>query len=243
MMVPFSRNDNPGGFTDEQLRAAAKAVRSAMLESLKTEAEEQHSFSESFLRRLQALLRINDRRERRKHALQRAAIILIGFFLAGTLFLAFNPDARADFSRWIKEAYEKSIFYQFFSKGKYESDPASPAQVLPDIEFSWLPGEYESQKVYDDGQHIILLLSNPEDTIVLEYMFVSCSEYVEVFTKDYVQEKAVVQGGDADFYQSISEGVVSVLIWKDDSESIIFKLNSGFSKEIIIQIAEGIDIN
>ena len=236
MMVPFSRNDNSGGFTDEQLRAAAKAVRNAMLKSLEAEPEEQHTFSESFLRRIQALLRINDRRERRKHALQRAAIILIGFFLAGTLFLAFNPDARADLANWIRNTYENSIFYQFFSK---ESDETGDLpQTLPDVEFTWLPEKYEIQEAYRDDEKATLLLSNETTIIIFEYWFASPSEYYEMYTSDNIQETVEVNGKQADYYQGIDEQATNTLVWSE--HNMFFSLNSSLPKEELIRIAEGI---
>ena len=236
MILSFSKKEKPGGFSDEQLRVAARAVRNSMLASLDGKTEEQHVFSESFLSRMRILLHIDERRNRRKLVLQRAAIILIGFFLAGTMFLAFNPDARADLANWIRNTYENSVFYQFFSKNSDQSEDLY--QTLPDIEFSWLPEEYEIQEIYRDEQQATLLLSNETSIIVFEYWISSSSDYYEFFTSDHNQEVVLVNGKQADYFQGIGEDISNVLVWSD--KNVVFCLDSCMQKEDMIRIAEGI---
>ena len=119
MIYLFSKRPDPGGFSDEELQIAARAVQDAMLRSLEEESESKHIFSESFLARMNALFRKDERRNGIKRALQHAAIIVIGVFLAGALLLAFNPEVRADFTRWVKSTFEKSISINISRKKKY----------------------------------------------------------------------------------------------------------------------------
>ena len=107
MIYLFSKRPDPGGFSDEELQIAARAVQDAILRSLEAESEAKHTFSESFLERMNALFRKDERRNGIKRALQHAAIIVIGVFLAGALLLAFNPEVRADFTRWVRNTYDK----------------------------------------------------------------------------------------------------------------------------------------
>ena len=236
MILSFLKKEKPGGFSDEQLRVAARAVRNSMLASLDGETEERHVFSEPFLSRMRILFHIDEHRNRRKQVLQRAAIILIGFFLAGTMFLAFNPDARADLANWIRNIYENSVFYEFFSKD--EDDVVDLPKTLPNVEFSWLPGEYEIQEIYRDDQRVILLLCNEVDSISVEYWIASSSEYYEMFTSDHILEEVVVNGEQADFYQGADAQTANILAWTDEDIAII--INAYFTKEVLIKIAEGI---
>ncbi len=239
MIYLFSKHHSSDPFTDEELQIAARAVRASMLQSLEGSSEPHHAFSESFLVRMKALFRIDERRNRVRRTFQHAAIIVIGVFLTGALLLAFNPEARADFTRWIKSTYEKSIFYQFFSTENSNTSEESSAP-LPDVEFGWLPGEYSVQKVLDEGNHIILLFEDSEETILLEYWNVDSINYTEMFMDGFVREDASVSGRSADYYQALDRDTSSTLIWTSDDGSIIFYLNASRSKNEMIKMAESI---
>lgn len=240
MHLLFTRPD-PGGFSDEELQIAARAVQNAMLRSLEDDSEPAHVFSESFLARMRALFRVDDRRRTIRRALQHAAIIVIGVFLAGALLLAFNPEARADFTRWIRNTYEKSIFYQFFSIDN-SAIPEESNGALPDIELNWLPDDYSIQKVFDDGTHIVLLLEDADESIVLEYWTIETVKFAELFSEGFIQEDTFVLKWSADFYQSLDSNTYSSLIWTDEDSGIVFFLNAGLSKNTMLKIAENIKI-
>lgn len=236
MIRSFYKIVDPDDFTEEQLSAAAIAVRSSMLESLDKEEKVHHTFSELFLHRMQTLFRLDARRERKKHALQRVAVIILGLFLAGSLFLAFNPEARAEFANWIRSTYENSVFYEFFSNKSNKSGNMS--HTLPDIEFTWLPGEYEIEEVFRDDQKSTFLLTNEESIIVFEYWLASSSEYYEYFSNEHTQETVQIKGIQADFYQATDSQTANALIWSDTN--IVYCIDSYLSKADMIRIAEGI---
>lgn len=233
----FSKTAEPGGFGEEQLRAAARAVRDAMLRSLDEEGAQPHIFSESFLSRMRELLRTDERRARRRRVLQRAAIVLIGFFLAGALLFAFNPDARASVVNWFRTNYENSVLYEFFSHEKEPED----WQTLPELEFTWLPGEYEIQEAVRNEWEVIVLLQGEDDDIIVNYFFLYNEDDIfEVYTESYLPREAVqVNGENADFYQSKNDGDASVLVWS--KQNIFLILNSLLSRDDLIRLAEGIE--
>lgn len=239
MIYLFSKRPDPGGFSDEELQIAARAVQDAMLRSLEAESESKHTFSESFLARMNALFRKDERRNGIKRALQHAAIIVIGVFLAGALLLAFNPEVRADFTRWIRNTYEKSIFYQFFSS-ENTVVPDEASNSLPDVEFGWLPGDYSYQKVFDDGAHIIVLLNDSKEIIMLEYWAIEKVKYVEFFNDYYDREDAQVYESSADFFRALNSNTENVLIWTKADSQIVFYLFSHQSKEVMVEIANNI---
>lgn len=238
MIHLFSQRPDPGGFSDEELRIAAQAVRNAMLDSLKDDPELHHSFSEQFLRRMETLFRLDARRSRQKRAFQHAAILIIGFFLSGLLFLAFNPEARADFTRWVRSVYEKSIFYQSLS----DEDLGHSESVdgLPEVDFSWLPGDYEIQVLSDSPLRRRIRLVGSENSILLEYWFINEADYVEVFTDEYSHEFVTIHGSTADFYLSKVQDAYNTLVWTVDENSVICSLNANLEKDILIKIANNI---
>lgn len=234
----FSSRANPSGFSDDELRIAAQSVRDSMLSSLEKDLEPRHTFSEAFLRRMQDLFCLDDRRNHRKRILQHAAVFLIGVFLTGTLFLAFNPDARADFSRWIRNTYEKSIFYQFFSDGTQEESES--AVSLPDVEFAWLPGDYDIQVVFSSPQKRRIILSKSDDTIMLVYWVVDEMDYLEVFTDGYQHEQVNINGQPAEAVTDSNLIEPNALTWLNKDETISFNLSGAHPIEELIRIAEGI---
>ena len=239
MHLLFTRPD-PGGFSDEELQIAARAVQNAMLRSLEGDSEQAHVFSESFLARMRALFRVDDRRRTIRRALQHAAIIVIGVFLAGALLLAFNPEARADFTRWIRSTYEKRFFYQFFSNASNKENLS--LDCIPNVDFTWLPGDYDIQEIYNDGQKRMTMLFSKDDTIMLEYWLLHEYEYVEVFSDGFSHEEVEVNGCSADYYRSENEDKASMLIWTDANVAVMFNLNTSLPKETAIKIAENIKI-
>ena len=240
MIYPFSKRPDPGGFSDEELQIAARAVQDAMLQSLEEESESKHIFSESFLARMNALFLKDERRNGIKRALQHAAIIVIGVFLTGALLLAFNPTARADFSRWIRNTYEKSFFYDFFSRK--DGLDESPNETFPEIKFTWLPSEYSIQELFSAENKRTLYLFNDNSSIILNYWEENEFDHLEIFSSDFIHEEITINGLEADYYSSLRDDVDNMLVWTSDDYRIIFNMFSHLSKEDMTKIAEGIII-
>ena len=238
MIYLFSKRPDPGGFSDEELQIAARAVQDAILRSLEAESEAKHTFSESFLERMNALFRKDERRNGIKRALQHAAIIVIGVFLAGALLLAFNPEVRADFTRWVRNTYEKSFFYDFFSRKDGRND--SLDETLPEIEFTWLPSEYSIQELISVQNKRTLYLSNDNSSIILNYWEENEFDHLEIFSTDFVHEEITIHGLEADYYSSLRDDIDNMLVWTSDDYKLIFNMFSHLSKEDMTKIAEGI---
>lgn len=238
MIHLFSSQTDPNGFSDEELRIAAQAVRNSMLKSLDESVSERHTFSDAFLQRMQKLFRLDNKRTQRKRILQHAAVFLIGVFLAGALLLAFNPEVRADFSRWVRNLYEKSVFYQFFSDESSE-ESESPAS-LPDVEFTWLPGDYDVQVVFSSPQKRRIVLSKDNDTIMLVYWVVDDLNYLEAFTEGYLHEQTDINGLPAEAITDPKSVDANALVWINKNNTICFNLSGKHPVEELIRIAEAI---
>lgn len=221
-------------FSDEALRAAARAVRESMLRALEEEEPEEHSFSEAFLEKIRKLVAIDRQRLRRRAVWQRVAGIILGILIGSGFFLAFNAEARADFMSWVRSTYENSILYEFFQGTKKEE------AVLPEIEFTWLPGEYEIQEVFNDGQSMTIVLSTSEDSILLNCFRLGESDHFEVFTENYRHFEVSVSDNSADFFQSVDDNTDSILVWTDSDNTLEYNLYAQHPKELMIRIAEGI---
>lgn len=221
-------------FSDAALKAAAQLVRESMLRRLEEEEPEEHSFTEAFLEKMRKLVVIDRRRMRTRVFYRRVAGIILAILIGSGFFLAFNPGARADFLNWVRTTYENSILYEFFQGAKKEE------AVLPEIEFTWLPGEYEIQEIYNDGHNKTIMLSSTDDTMMLKCWLIGDSDHYEVFTSDYICIETKVLDRDADFFQALNEENASILVWANQDCSIEYNLHSMQTVETMLMIAEGI---
>ncbi|MBQ3481813.1 MAG: DUF4367 domain-containing protein [Oscillospiraceae bacterium] len=242
-MELFKKPAEPFPFTEEDVKTAAGAVRNAMLESLAQRSEPEHSFSTAFLDRMRLLFRLDARRNGMKQALRYAAVLLIGFFMAGLLYLTVNPEARADFFYWVKKTYENSTVYQFF-RDDSDNQPGVFHEV-PDMELTWLPGEYEVQRSTVVGNYKLLILtgSSESDYIMFECWLMDRPGMMEIFTDGQIHEEVTVNGERADFYRGSSPDVENVLVWQDEKASLVFNLSSSLDREVMIEIAENVVYN
>lgn len=165
---------------------------------------------------------------------QRVAGIILGILIGSGFFLAFNAEARADFMSWVRSTYENSILYEFFQGAKKDET------TLPEIEFTWLPGEYEIQEVFNDGRKSTIILSSTKDTMVLNCWLIGMADHYEVFTADYQRVETKVDEQNADFFQSLSDDTANILVWTDPECSVEYNLNAMWSEQIMVQIAQGI---
>ena len=138
----------PELFSEDELRAAAGAVREAMLAALNKDDDPGRTFSPAFAIRMEPLLRLDRRRTGRRRFLQRAAVFLLAVLLTGTLILAVNPDARAAFFGWIRTFYETKITYAFNNDPSRIPPPADEWE-FPEFDFSLLEGEYVIEAMPD----------------------------------------------------------------------------------------------
>ena len=242
MKRAFSDREVIPGFTEKDFHIAAQKVRDAILLSLDVTEEEKHVFSQSFTERMRKLFSLDRRRAGWKRILQSAAILLVLVFLAGTLFLAFNPEARADFIYWIKDTYENSTIYRFFSDDSASMPEPGSYTEMPDFEFGWLPGEYEEHRptAITNHRNIFLTGSSESDYIMLDCWRADRAGTITLFTNEHSYEDALINGKKADFYRNSSPGSENMLYWQDEDEYLVFVLSSPLDKGIMIKIAENI---
>ncbi len=221
-------------FSDEALRAAAQAVRESMLRALEEEEPEEHSFSEAFLEKIRKLVVIDRQRLRRRAVWQRVAGIILGILIGSGFFLAFNAEARADFMSWVRSTYENSILYEFFQGTKKEE------AVLPEIEFTWLPGEYEIQEIYNDGHSMTFIMTSSVDSMFLKCWIIEDKDHFEVFSEDYSQIDCSINNSNATFYKAKDEDTDNVIVWTSEDNSTMYFLSSKHDMKIMIEIAERI---
>ncbi len=219
---------------DPDLKAALEAVRSDMLSELPPLAEiPKHEFPVGFKDKIKAH---TARRSFYKHFLKTAAAILICLALTSGVVFAVSPEARADVIRWLRSETPNSVDYTFFG------DPERSR--LPEVEFGWLPGEYEIVKAdhfpFLTYQLTPLQKNNKLILFSATYMIdgtVSC-----IIGESPSPLEVDVRGVTGEFYLDPRPDEYNVLLWIDEKNNIMFELFSKYDQEIIMKIAEAMEI-
>ena len=227
----------PELFPEDELRAAAGAVRETMLAALDKDTDPGRTFSPAFAIRMEPLLRLDRLRTGRRRFLQRAAVLLLAVLLTGSLILAVNPDARAAFFDWVRTVYEKSVVYEFFVN---DPDPEVEFEEVPDVNISLLLDEYEAKVISASPAYSAIILSGEYTTLMLECWRTEKPSVIEIYTDDYTLEEVKVHGKRAEYYKSNSPENNNVLAWMDEEEKLFFNLSSESEKERLIEVAEKI---
>ena len=217
-------------FTDEELKIAVQSVRVAMLKSLPEPSECAPDFSVNFLIKLQKMIGREKRIIKTKAVLRTVAAALVFIILGATILFATNPQAYADFKKWVREIYENNVVYKFFEDNAQRN--------LPEYTFGWLPNGWEITDIKHLETVSYTAAGNGNDTFYLAYSFIDSGTEIVAVGEEIVSEKVKVGKSDADFYADQSSDSGNLLVWIDDD--IVFCLNANLDKQIMIRIAENI---
>lgn len=217
-------------FTDEELKIAVQSVRFAMLKSLPEPSECAPDFSDHFLIKMQKMIVKEKRIIKSKAVLRTVAAALVFIILGATILFAANPQAYADFKKWVREIYENSVVYKFF-----EDDGQ---RALPEYTFGWLPNGWATTDVKHLEKVSYVTAEYGNETFFLAYTFIDSGTEIVADGEGLNSEKVKVGKLDADFYVDQSSGSVNLLVWIDND--IVFCLNANLDKQAMIRIAESI---
>ena len=221
--------------TEDELKRAAKQVRECMLNALPEPEDCHYIFSPEFERKMKRLI-YRQRREAkiRKTCRSIAAILLIILFL-GSVWLSFDPKAYSEFTKWIKDVYQNSVVYHFFTN---ENETTS-SKLLPNYTFGWLPEGYKVEVIERTPTSMFLLAEDESNNaVMLNYAFINDQSELFVFGNMLLSEEVKI--GDyigTLYYDPEAEGS-NTLVW--DNGEIVFYIDSVLSKEELTLIAENI---
>jgi len=219
-------------FTEAELRSAAAAVNRSMLVSLPLPNQCPHTFSAEFERKINHLMIREERRSARRKALKQVAVVFLAILIGAGAWLTVDSDARAAFTRWVREVYENSSLYRYWGE--------QTAEVLPTYRPSELPvGYVETSVISDDTAHIIVYENNdtPSAAMVLMYSLMHENSNDQIFTTG-TNEAITVHQHPGRFYLAGDEGRSNILLWLDEDAGITFSLSAFLPKDDMLHIAE-----
>ena len=222
-------------FTEADLKAAAIAVSDSMLTSLPKPDEIEHEFSEGFLKKMDALLALDKRRQRARSIARRVAVIFLAILLGLSTWLVVDTEARETAMKWIREVIEDNIYYRFFGN--------SMGTELPNFVPTWLPDGFALTESDDTATHHMFFYEDAESNMILfDYCFLSEGLQAQYSGDDSERETVYIREVPADFYPADETSLSNNLIWIDESNGIVFFLDSNLEKEVMLHIANSVDL-
>lgn len=222
-------------FEEHDLEAAAQLVAESMLKSLPPQDLCDHTFSDSFLTKMEKLLNRQKRRQVWHTTLRYAAAIIITVTLTFGAVMATSPTARAAVGQWAREIYENSMVYRFFSE--------PPEEKLPLYRLEWIPEGFVAEDVYYDRVYYRALYLNDKtgQGFVFEYYYMANSTAPMVIPGEgCVLEQTEINGNPADYYQEPDDAETNALLIFDEAHNICFTIAATLDKDSIFTIAEHI---
>ncbi len=222
--------------TDEMIAEAAAKYNDALVQYWQNVEIDEHEFSSKFERKMRRLI-WKVKYPYMHKALKSAACILIAFLISFASVMTFNVEARAAFTRWIREVYKDSIVYEFFGE---KSETASL-----DYRVTWVPEGYElvEEFVLDTSYDALYQKGEDYGDAFTVHMYIMKEDNVlKLLANDDEYEclDITVKGCKGYFYKSTVETESHTLLWFDEKNDIYFFINSYLDFETINKIAENI---
>lgn len=224
-------------FTDEELRQAARTYRQRMIATLPAPAECKEKPSPELHAKITRLIARDLRNAAIRRIGKRVAMLLLCALLGVSTWLAVDTEARASFFQWVREVYEESVLYRYFT----DSADDTP-ETLPTYTLSPLPDGYTETATMGDDFIRMTMFNGPDGMVMLSYQLVQTGTQLEFHSSDYEYFHSSVNGISADFYQS-SQGLSNELVWIDESNSVAFRLSAHLEESRMVALAETVKIS
>lgn len=224
--------------TDEMLDALARQVLLDASElgcSDAEQAEEQHTFSPSFERKMKKLIRRADHPVRHR-VTQAVACTALVIFLGGGSVLAFSAEARAAVFGWVREVYETYFSYHYEGG---ETEVPENTVFKP----TWIPEGYTETVAPEPGDSVTNIYENETgDFIIFCYTYDSESTALNVERDGSETQQVFIGDVPAELYVNRDEGEGDTLVWTDEYNGILCWITADLSVEELVRIAGSVEL-
>lgn len=217
--------------TDAELVQAARKVREAMLSSLVSDDADDFPVSETFIRDMNRIAEQTRQRWKTARLVRQVAAVFAVVLLSTTVWLSANVQARTALGSWIREQYEQSFIYKFFS----EQTADRSSHYAP----TWLPEGYTLVSSTNLDTIRSQVYSNGDNKMYFDYLYASDGTQGAIFT-DIPPIQVRINNIIGDFYESRTELETNELVWYDEGSGILFTLSSFQDQQVMVRIAESV---
>ncbi len=222
--------------TDQELKSAAAMVRCAMLDALSQEFEDQ--FSPGFDRRIEVLKETERKKASSRQISRRVIAAAVAVFLVISMLLCFNPDVRAAVASWFKEVFDTYTNYWFTEES---------VDSLPNFVITRIPNGYDL--IFEETTENTKTLIYQKGEDLNDGFVLLCGKLIDgpplqigSFADNYSTQEVLVNGLPGDLYISMLPEESHGLIWIDEVNGVYFYISSCLNSEIILGIAESVEM-
>ena len=217
--------------TEAVLKEAAADVVRFRLSAI-PQAEQEHSFSPQFHRKMDKLIH-RAQHPVRYQALRIAAAIAVAMTILFGTVIAASPEVRAEVVEWFQRVF--TLTYDT------EEDISAETQLPCDYRLSAVPEGYEEYSVLDvpNAKHYNYVR---EDGKILKfsYKYPVGSGGVSI-SGNYECRTGEVNGVPATLYISPDGSEASVILWRDEQTGAILWLKAWENAQVLTELAEKVE--
>lgn len=218
--------------TEERLTQAILAYDTALMDSLPDPRDCDHVFSEAFERKMKKLIRRANHFAAYK-ILRYAASIFIAFILSASMFLAFNPEARATVVGWVKEQFQ-GVYHYFFAAENETEQPETYA-------LTWVPDGYKLESFIETptlGNSIYL--NDGGEMLYFVYMYGSDAVTLTAGWGDYETRQIRIGELYTEMYLALDSNESNAIAWEGNDDKVIFHISGFVQEEDLIKMAQSV---
>ncbi len=169
-------------------------------------------------------------------ALKRCAVFALVFFSTASLLMLTAPEVRAAVQQVILKWTDRALLFSF--EGKSTSDAVS-------VDVSFIPDGYTLTDTFDALPDMFTYTWNNDEG---REIYLSCAQISPELNQGIDNEHGTLtdiafSAQDVVYIKSNTPGWPSFLTWTQDGYSMLLDCPANFSEEMIIKIAEGIELN
>lgn len=223
----------------QQMKAAAAALREALLSSLPEPEDCPGDFSPAFEEKIRDLQKSHARKTARRQTMRRLVAAVLAVVIALSALVLSNPQARAAVFSWVRKVFGYRTTYVL---------PEKEHMALPEYVPQWLPEGFEVVFSNKMEHSQVTSYFNPQQGyggFSFGYQVATGEARVTADTSggDYTQEIVSINGMYGELFVEKNGAAGNMLIWIDEPRQVILTLYGFLSPQDMMHIAQNVKLS
>lgn len=223
----------------QQMKAAAAALREALLSSLPEPEDCPGDFSPAFEEKIRDLQKSHARKTARRQTFRRLAAAVLAVVIALSALVLSNPQARAAVFSWVRKVFGYRTTYVL---------PEKEHMALPEYVPQWLPEGFEVVFSNKMEHSQVTSYFNPQQgyggfSFAYEVATGEARVTADTSGGDYTQEIVSVNGMYGELFVEKNGAAGNMLIWIDEPRQVILTLYGFLSPQDMMHIAQNVKLS
>lgn len=223
----------------QQMKAAAAALREALLSSLPEPEDCPGDFSPAFEEKIRDLQKSHARKTARRQTMRRLVAAVLAVVIALSALVLSNPQARAAVFSWVRKVFGYRTTYVL---------PEKEHMALPEYVPQWLPEGFEVVFSNKMEHSQVTSYFNPQQGyggFSFGYQVATGEARVTADTSggDYTQEIVSINGMYGELFVEKNGAAGNMLVWIDEPRQVILTLYGFLSPQDMMHIAQNVKLS